>query len=180
MTETPTTRRHLPLILLLFFGSGAAALVYEVVWFQMLQMVVGSTAVSLAVVLATYMGGMCIGSLLLPRKIGQGRHPLRVYALIELGIGIIALLVLLAMPLVDTIYAAIGGPGFLGILFRGLICALCLLPADHPHGGDPARGVALGRIHPGGRFLAGLPLQRQYGRSGRGLRPGRLLPPPRP
>lgn len=128
MTETPSTRRHLPLILLLFFGSGCAALVYEVVWFQMLQMVVGSTAISLAVVLATYMGGMCIGSLLLPRRISPRLHPLRVYALIELGIGLIALLVLLAMPLVDTLYAAIGGPGFLGILFRGIVCAVCLLP----------------------------------------------------
>jgi spermidine synthase len=135
MNEKPSSRRFLPLILLLFFGSGCAALVYEVVWFQMLQMVVGSTAVSLAVVLATYMGGMCIGSLLLPRRISPRRHPLRVYALIELGIGLIALLVLLAMPLVDKIYAAIGGPGFLGIVFRGVICAVCLLPPTILMGG---------------------------------------------
>ncbi len=135
MTEKPSARRFLPVILLLFFGSGCAALVYEVVWFQMLQMVVGSTAVSLAVVLATYMGGMFLGSLLLPRKISPRRHPLRVYALIELGIGIIALLVLMVMPLVDSIYAAIGGPGFLGILFRGLICAVCLLPPTILMGG---------------------------------------------
>ena len=135
MIVKPSARRFLPLILLLFFGSGCAALVYEVVWFQMLQMVVGSTAVSLAVVLATYMGGMCIGSLLLPRRISPRRHPLRVYALIELGIGLIALLVLLAMPLVDKVYAAIGGPGFLGILFRGLVCAVCLLPPTILMGG---------------------------------------------
>ena len=69
MTGTPQTRRFLPLILLLFAGSGCAALIYEVVWFQMLQLVIGSTAVSLAVLLGTYMGGMCLGSLLLPRRI---------------------------------------------------------------------------------------------------------------
>ena len=57
----------LPLVLLLFVGSGAAALIYEIVWLQMLQLVVGSSAVSLAVLLGTFMGGMGLGSLALPR-----------------------------------------------------------------------------------------------------------------
>jgi len=52
-------------LLVLFVGSGCAALIYEVVWFQLLQLVVGSSAVSLGVLLGTYMGGMCLGSLLL-------------------------------------------------------------------------------------------------------------------
>jgi hypothetical protein len=49
---------YLPLLLLLFFGSGCAALIYEIVWFQLLQLVIGSSAVSLAVLLGTFMGGM--------------------------------------------------------------------------------------------------------------------------
>src|SRR4051794_33637936 len=61
--------RLLPIVLLLFFGSGCAALIYEIVWFQLLQLVVGSSAVSLAVLLGTFMGGMCLGSLALPRWI---------------------------------------------------------------------------------------------------------------
>ena len=57
----------MPLLLLLFIGSGCAALIYEIVWFQLLQLVIGSSAVSLGVLLGTFMGGMCLGSLLLPR-----------------------------------------------------------------------------------------------------------------
>ena len=61
--------RLLPLVIVLFVGSGCAALVYEIVWFQMLALVIGSSAVSLGVLLGTFMGGMCLGSLLLPRWI---------------------------------------------------------------------------------------------------------------
>src|SRR3954466_2460367 len=78
----------LPGVLLLFIGSGAAALIYEVVWFQLIQLIIGATAVSLGVLLATFMGGMCAGSLLLPRFVPAGRHPLRVYAQLELAIGV--------------------------------------------------------------------------------------------
>jgi spermidine synthase len=121
-------RAHLPLLLALFIGSGCAALIYEVVWFQLLQLVVGSSAVSLGVLLGTYMGGMCLGSLLLPRYVSAREHPLRVYAIIEGGIGVCGLLVLLILPLLDHVYAAIGGHGFFGILLRAVIAAICLLP----------------------------------------------------
>ncbi len=87
--------RYLPVLLVLFVGSGCAALIYEVVWLQLLQLVIGSTAVSLGVLLGTFMGGMCAGSLLLPRLVSARRHPLRVYALLELGIGAVGLMVLL-------------------------------------------------------------------------------------
>ena len=69
-------RRHLPLLLLLFAGSGCSALIYEIVWYQLLQLVIGSSAVSLGVLLATFMGGLCLGSLLLPRLKAAGQHPL--------------------------------------------------------------------------------------------------------
>src|ERR1700683_3619856 len=81
--------KFLPLLLVLFVGSGCAALIYEIVWFQLLQLVVGSTAVSLGVLLGTFMGGMCLGSLCLSPLISPTRHPLRVYASLELLIGII-------------------------------------------------------------------------------------------
>ena len=78
-------QRWLPALLLLFVGSGCAALIYEVVWFQLLQLSIGSSAVSLGVLLGIFMGGMCLGSLLLPRYLNPSQHPLRVYALLELG-----------------------------------------------------------------------------------------------
>jgi spermidine synthase len=115
-------------LLFLFVGSGCSALIYEIVWFQLLQLVIGSSAVSLGVLLGTFMGGMCLGSLLLPRAISADRHPLRVYALLELGIGIIGLLILFGMPYVDRVYVANVGHGLGGILLRGAVCAVCLLP----------------------------------------------------
>ena len=129
LTDAGASRRFLPLLLLLFAGSGCSALVYEIVWYQLLQLVIGSTAVSLGVLLATFMGGLCLGSLALPRirSLG-GRHPLRVYALVELGIGVCGILVLLAMPLVDRVYVAAVGHGLPAMLLRAVVAAACLLP----------------------------------------------------
>ena len=127
-TGTDTPRRSLPVLLILFFGSGCAALIYEVVWLQLLQLVIGSTAVSLGVLLGTFMGGMCMGSLLLPRVVSDRRHPLRVYALLELGIGAIGLMVLFGMPYIEHVYIRYAGSGSLGILMRAAVAGVCLLP----------------------------------------------------
>jgi spermidine synthase len=101
--------KFLPALLLLFVGSGCAALIYEVIWFQLLQLVIGATAVSLGILLATFMGGMCAGSLLLGRVVPVSRHPLRVYAQLELGIGAFGLLILFAVP-------ALGSPAVVLLL----------------------------------------------------------------
>ena len=80
-TDAYSTEQWLPVLLLLFVGSGCAALIYEIVWFQMLELFVGSSSVSIGVLLGTFMGGMCLGSFLLPRFISPRHHPLKVYAL---------------------------------------------------------------------------------------------------
>jgi len=113
---------------LLFIGSGTAALIYEIVWLQLLELFVGSSAVSVGVLLGTFMGGMCLGSLLLPRYVSARRHPLRVYAVLEASIGVLGVVLLFAMPLVGRVYTAWGGYGIGGFLLRGLAAALCLLP----------------------------------------------------
>jgi spermidine synthase len=118
----------LPLLLLLFVASGCAALIYEVVWFQLLTLIVGSSAVSMGVVLATFMGGMCLGSLGLARVVSPRVHPLRVYALLEAGIGVFGLLILFGLPYAGGLYIAIGGPGPIGLVVRAIFCAICLLP----------------------------------------------------
>ncbi len=122
------SRPLLPLLLALFVASGCAALIYEIVWLQWLQLSIGSSAISLAVLLGTFMGGMCLGSLALPRCVSPRRHPLRIYALIELGIGIGGVAILLGMPYLDRLYGAIARPGLAGILVRGAVCGVCLLP----------------------------------------------------
>ncbi|MBM4026401.1 MAG: SAM-dependent methyltransferase [Planctomycetes bacterium] len=120
--------RFLPLLAVLFVGSGCSALIYEVVWLQSLQLVIGSSAVSLGVLLGTFMGGMCLGSLAFPRLVSARRHPLRVYAVLELGIALAAVAILFGMPYVDRLYVAHVRPGFVSILMRGAVCALCVLP----------------------------------------------------
>src|SRR6476660_1567129 len=132
MPAPKTTEAHgdhfLPLLLLLFVGSGCAALIYEIVWLQLLQLVIGSSAISLGVLLGTFMGGMCLGSLLLPRFVGVREHPLRVYGLIELTIAVIGIAVLFGVPVVGRLYATIVPHGASGLMLRALLCAICLLP----------------------------------------------------
>ena len=118
----------LPALLLLFIGSGCAALIYEVVWFQLLQLSIGSSAVSLGVLLGIYMGGMCLGSLLLPRYVPPDRHPLRVYAYLELGIGAFGVVVLYAVPFLGSLYTQIAGSGPASLILRALVASICLLP----------------------------------------------------
>jgi spermidine synthase len=127
-TDPQSSDQWLPVLLLLFVGSGCAALIYEIVWFQMLELFVGSSSVSIGVLLGTFMGGMCLGSYLLPRVITPRQHPLRVYALLEMAIGVIGLLLLFILPLVGHVYVAWGGYGISGYLLRGLVASICLLP----------------------------------------------------
>jgi spermidine synthase len=126
--DAQATEQWLPVLLMLFVGSGCAALIYEIVWFQMLELFVGSSSVSIGVLLGTFMGGMCLGSFLLPRYISTRHHPLKVYALLEITIGIIGLLLILVLPLVGHVYTAWGGYGLTGYLLRGLVASICLLP----------------------------------------------------
>jgi spermidine synthase len=119
--------RFLAILPLLFVGSGCAALIYEIVWFQLVQLVIGSSAVSLGVLLGTFMGGMCLGSLLLPRFVSSRAHPLRVYAMLEAGIGVLGVLVLFGLPALGNLYASVSAGGLVGILLRGVFCAVCLL-----------------------------------------------------
>src|SRR5947208_13442715 len=125
--DTPSSP-YLLLCLLLFAGSGCAALIYEIVWFQLLELVIGSSGVSLGLLLAAYMGGLCAGSALLARFVSRYAHPLRVYAYLELGIAMFGVLALFGIPLLGRAYA--GGPvsGITGIVLRGMLAAVCLLP----------------------------------------------------
>src|SRR5258706_3689964 len=127
-SPNPEITKSPNLVLLLFFLSGAAALIYEVVWFQLLQLVIGSSTVSVGVLLGTFMGGMGVGSLLAPRVVSERRHPLRAYALLELTVGVAGLVLLLAMPLISRVYTAWAGDGIAGFLVRGLVAGVCLLP----------------------------------------------------
>jgi spermidine synthase len=135
-----THRVYLPLLVLLLAGSGCAALIYEIVWFQLLQLVIGSSGVSLGLLLAAYMGGLCLGSILSPRLLPQRIHPLKAYALLEFGIGILGLLVLFAVPVVARLYL-VGAPdtaaaGLISLVLRGMVAGACLIPPTLLMGGS--------------------------------------------
>jgi spermidine synthase len=134
----PSVRSHsyLPWLLLLLAASGCAALIYEIVWFQLLQLVIGSSAVSLGLLLAAYMGGLCLGSAALPRLVSARNHPLRVYALLELGIAAFGIMALFGVPLVGRIYVAGATSGMFGLVLRGMVAAVCLLPPTLLMGGS--------------------------------------------
>ncbi len=96
------------------------AVTYEIVWFQSLQMVVGASAISLAVLLTIFMGGMCLGSLLFPKLIPTKWHPLGVYASLEFMIGVLAIALLYAMPFIEHFYVERVGPGNTGVMLRAI------------------------------------------------------------
>lgn len=126
----------LPLLLILLAGSGCAALIYEIVWFQLLELVIGSSAISLALLLAVYMGGLCIGSAALPRLVSARRQPLAVYAFLELGIGAFGIIAWYAVPWLGRIYAAEATIGSAGLVLRGIVAVVCLLPPTLLMGGS--------------------------------------------
>jgi spermidine synthase len=128
--------RSLVFWLLLFAGSGCAALIYEIVWFQLLQLVIGSSAISLGILLAAYMGGLCLGSAALPRLVSARFHPMRVYAFLELGIAAFGIVALFGVPLIGRIYLASATGGLPGVVLRGVIASVCLLPPTLLMGGS--------------------------------------------
>lgn len=91
MHQTMTKGLSLALVLALFFVSGALALVYEVVWSRMMMQVFGSTAIAVGTVLAAFMSGMATGSWFIGRFADSSRNCLRLYACLEAGIGLAAL-----------------------------------------------------------------------------------------
>lgn len=85
-------RRFPRLVLLLFTASGIAGLIYEVVWSRQLTLIFGATTLAVSTVLTTFMFGLGLGSFLAGRAIDRGGHPLRMYAVLEAGIGAYAIL----------------------------------------------------------------------------------------
>src|SRR5436190_1966590 len=121
-------RPFLPFLVILFVGSGCAALIYEIVWLQMLGLVIGGSAISLGVLLGTFMGGMCIGSLMFPKLVSRRIHPLLVYGTLELMIGVIGVLELWLVPHMGDLYTHFAQPGGYAIALRAVMAGICLLP----------------------------------------------------
>ncbi|TFW08748.1 hypothetical protein E4K72_07405 [Oxalobacteraceae bacterium OM1] len=115
----------------MFFASGMAALVYQVLFAKRLALVFGSTATATFTVLATFLGGMAIGSLIGSRIAQRAKRPLQVYAYVELLIAVYCLATPLLFDSIQTAYvaAATGQPPGAPILllFRVALGAAVLL-----------------------------------------------------
>jgi spermidine synthase len=98
----------LALIIACFFGSGLTGLIYEILWTRRLGLTFGSTTFSVTTVLAAFMAGLGIGSYLIGRRADRSKlGGLRIYAYLELAIGIYALASLPLLSLVESIYAGL-------------------------------------------------------------------------
>ena len=120
------------LILVAFVASGAAGLMYEVVWFRSLTYVFGATQLAVSTVLASFMGGLALGSWLLGAASDRMRRPLRVYAMLEVGIAIGGLSVPWLLRLVEPIghvaYENIASSsGFAALAMIRFVCVVFVL-----------------------------------------------------
>lgn len=87
-----------------FFASGVAGLIYEVVFAKALAVTFGASSLATNTVLATYMGGMAIGAWAGSRIAQRTAHPLRLYAYCEAAIGLYALLTPQLFQLIQNVY----------------------------------------------------------------------------
>jgi predicted membrane-bound spermidine synthase len=81
----------------MFLASGAASLIYQVVWFKQLQFVLGSSTFAVSMTVAGFFFGLSLGSWLGGKLADRVRQPLGAYALLELGLGALAILVTLVL-----------------------------------------------------------------------------------
>ena len=96
-------------IRVLFFVSGCCSLIYEVLWARILHTMVGCSLHAVTLVMAAFMSGLALGSVFggwLTRRQPNG---LRVYAFLEAGIGLFAILAPLVFAGLTSVYVALHG-----------------------------------------------------------------------
>lgn len=123
----------------LFLISGFCGLVYEIVWTRIFGLIFGNTTLAISTVLAAFMLGLSLGALILGRLADSLKSPLKIYALLELGIGGFALLIILLRNPVEqlfiSIYPLLNHLPFVFILIKFLTSFLLMLPATFLMGG---------------------------------------------
>jgi len=127
------------IVLVLFFLSGATGLVYEVVWQRMLVLVFGSTAFATSTILAAFMCGLALGSFYFGRLVDRYRQPLKLYAYLEAGVAVYAVLVPFIISGVTALYTGIyqnlHTTFYLFSLLKFVLCFLVLVIPSFLMGG---------------------------------------------
>src|SRR5215471_6036119 len=121
------------ILYVIFFLSGATGLVYEVIWVRLTGLVFGNTSHAISTVLGAFMAGLALGSWKLGQKADRAPNPLRIYGLLEIGIGISAALVPLVFRVLDSVYREIAPtvssvPGGAGMIWFGASFIVLITP----------------------------------------------------
>jgi spermidine synthase len=119
--------------MLLFFLSGASALVYQVLWMRLLALVFGVTVHAASTVLAAFMAGLAFGSASAGRIADRVRQPLKAFALAEALVAVAALATPVLLALVERVYVRLyepmsGVPGLVTLIRLVLSFVVLLLP----------------------------------------------------
>ena len=101
------TRSPLRMLWVLFFLSGAAGLSYELVWMRLLGRYFGHTVHAVTTVLAAFMAGLALGSAVFGARADRTQRPMRLYGVLELGIGISCLLTPFLLELSRSVYVSL-------------------------------------------------------------------------
>jgi MFS family permease len=127
------------------FASGAAALIYQLLWIKQLSLVVGVDVYAVTIAVSAFFAGLAAGSALFGQLADRLVRPLRLYVLLELGVGILGILTTLALAKVAPLFALLENRQ--GVLAWAIPFALVGLPAFLMGGTYPvlARAVAPGR-----------------------------------
>jgi spermidine synthase len=117
-----------------FLASGAAGLLYELVWSKQLAYLLGSSLRSAAIVVAALLAGLALGARLLGSPLARGRSPGRAYALLEAAVAVTGFAVLPVLRALDgtvgSLYRSLGGESLAFAFARGgLLFAVLLVPA---------------------------------------------------
>ena len=118
------------LVVVLFFCSGASALVYQVLWLRKLGLVFGVTVYAASTVWASFMFGLAVGSLFAGRIADRLRRPLVWFGAAEALIGLSAVATPFALTWLQGFYASIHPSlphGFAAVTFARFLMALVVL-----------------------------------------------------
>ncbi|MDT8389128.1 MAG: fused MFS/spermidine synthase [Lentisphaeria bacterium] len=131
----------------MLFLSGFAGLIYQVLWMRQLGLLFGNTAHAAAMTLAVFFAGLAAGNWFWGRRVSASRNPLRLYAWLEGGIAVTALLYFGVIALFYLIYPDIyrhtSSGLVLGLVKCLLACGLIFPPAFFMGGTIPAMGQYL-------------------------------------
>jgi spermidine synthase len=108
-------------VLLCFLFSGISGLIYQVIWVRQLELVFGTTTFAASTVLTAFMAGLAGGSYWFGRRAGAAPDPLKLYALLEIGIGIYGLIVPYIFIALPSIYRPLYLEMHLSFLFLTVI-----------------------------------------------------------